>query len=76
MTLWHAQFQVKYIPTLSDTLLQVLCYRNEEAGENNKHKLVLGPLQVETFEARLLEQMIDELVGPIWRRYYTREMIG
>ena len=35
-TLWHAQFQVKYIPTLTDCLLEVLCYRNPEANENNK----------------------------------------
>ena len=38
--------------------------------------MVLGPVQEDGFEASVLETMINQLVDPIWARYYTVEMIN
>jgi hypothetical protein len=34
----------------------------------------LGPVQNDNFSAGLLEDMINKLVDPIWKRYNTLEM--
>jgi len=74
--MWHKQFACSYIQEMTKALLQVLCYINEEATDANKHQLILGPCQEDAFEAPVLEMMINMLVDPIWRRYYTLEMLS
>jgi len=47
---------------------------NIEANESNKKNLIIGPCQVDTFDYKMLENMINIYVQPIWRRYNTKEM--
>lgn len=73
--LWHKQFAVTYIQKLTDSLLKVLCFVGKPATDST-NTAVKGILQEESFEIRALEQLIDSFVDPIWRRFYTLEMIS
>lgn len=67
---------MNYIPQITRNLLFALCYINPEAKDSKKSKLILGPIQDDSFDSSILEIMINLLVDPIWKRYYTLEMLN
>ena len=74
MPLWHRQFAYWYIDRFNEALLSTLSYVNREATDQNKNEVVLGPVQLEAFDSAVLENMVNHLIQPIWRRYNTLEM--
>lgn len=47
---------------------------NQDATEQNKNDVVLGAVQLDDFDSKVLEDMVNHLVDPIWKRYNTLEM--
>lgn len=74
MPLWHRQFACWYVDRINGALLATLSYVNQEATEQNKNELVLGPVQLDAFDSKVLADMVNQLVDPIWKRYNTLEM--
>ena len=72
--LWHRQFLCSFVDRLNNAILSSLSYVNTEANDSNKKNLIIGPCQVDTFDYKMLENMINIYVQPIWRRYNTKEM--
>lgn len=57
--LWHKQFAVKFIDAFAEAFLKCLCFVNKEATDANKHQIILGPMQEDSFDATELEMTIN-----------------
>jgi len=75
LPLWHRQFLCKVVPRFNSTLLKLLSYQNPEYNEKNRDKIIIGVIQDEKFDKQMMENLINYLIDPVWKAYYTTEMI-
>ena len=76
LPLWHRQFMVRFVPKFTDNLLTALSWFNRDLNDQNKNNkdMIVGVVQDDTFDRSLLENLINIIVDPIWKTYYTKEM--
>jgi hypothetical protein len=63
------------VPRFNSTLLKLLSYQNPEYNEKNRDKIIIGVIQDEKFDKQMMENLINYLIDPVWKAYYTTEMI-
>ena len=67
---------VRFVPKFTDVLLKALSWFNKDLNDQNKNNkyMIIGVVQDDTFDRSLLENLINIIVDPIWKTYYTKEM--